>query len=215
MDNEPHLSRKEKDKLRRINHFLDAAEGMMARKGYFQTSIEDVAHEAQYATGTLYKYFKSKEDLFIKLLMRKAEPHYCDLEKSVLGMSCPRKQLLAMLDAKIQFFLSHREYMNVFCREIPRPSLNQLASFEDVKKFHERLSRFIENIFMRGIAEGIFYPCSLQQARAAYIGLSNEVLLQAIESPLSQVHLDELRIFLHQAISRLFIIELNGSVTRS
>jgi AcrR family transcriptional regulator len=48
------------DKRRRI---LDAALKTFAARGYHGTAVPDVAHEARVATGTLYHYFDSKEQL--------------------------------------------------------------------------------------------------------------------------------------------------------
>src|SRR5437667_1275842 len=52
------------DKRERI---LDAAERSFARHGFFAAKVSDVAKEAGVADGTIYLYFKSKDDLLISL----------------------------------------------------------------------------------------------------------------------------------------------------
>ncbi|MCU0588187.1 MAG: TetR family transcriptional regulator [Syntrophobacteraceae bacterium] len=54
---------------------LDAAVKVFASKGFFQAKVSEIAREAQVADGTVYLYFKSKDDLLISIFevkMRKA-----------------------------------------------------------------------------------------------------------------------------------------------
>lgn len=60
--------RKQREKERRINTILNSAEELFARKGYQQTNIDEIADLAEVSTGTIYFYFKNKEDLLIKLM---------------------------------------------------------------------------------------------------------------------------------------------------
>ena len=58
------------DKRERI---LDAAERIFARDGFFAAKVADVAREAGVADGTIYLYFKSKDDLLISLFESRME----------------------------------------------------------------------------------------------------------------------------------------------
>jgi AcrR family transcriptional regulator len=49
---------------------LDAAAALIQRWGYRKTTIEDVAREAGVGKGTIYLHWKTREDLFIALLLR-------------------------------------------------------------------------------------------------------------------------------------------------
>ncbi|MBW2637706.1 MAG: helix-turn-helix transcriptional regulator, partial [Deltaproteobacteria bacterium] len=58
--------RRLREKEQRFKTILSAAETLFARKGYNQTSIEEIADLAEVSTGSVYFYFKNKEDLLIK-----------------------------------------------------------------------------------------------------------------------------------------------------
>lgn len=60
--------RRLREKEQRYNTILKAAETLFAQKGYHQTSIEEIADSAEVSTGSVYFYFKNKEDLLIKLM---------------------------------------------------------------------------------------------------------------------------------------------------
>jgi len=56
------------DKRERI---LDASERIFARHGFFAARVSEIAKEAGVADGTIYLYFKSKDDLLISLFQRR------------------------------------------------------------------------------------------------------------------------------------------------
>ena len=60
--------RRLREKEQRYNTILKAAETLFAQKGYHQTSIEEIADLAEVSTGSVYLYFKSKEDLLITMM---------------------------------------------------------------------------------------------------------------------------------------------------
>lgn len=60
--------RRQREREERLGIILDAAERFFAEEGYHKTSMEKIADEAEVSVGSLYLYFKNKEDLLIKLL---------------------------------------------------------------------------------------------------------------------------------------------------
>ncbi|MCP4134506.1 MAG: TetR/AcrR family transcriptional regulator [bacterium] len=54
-------------KLRK-KHILECAKKLFSKKGYYNTQISDIIQEANIARGTVYQYFKNKDDIFITLL---------------------------------------------------------------------------------------------------------------------------------------------------
>ena len=59
-----------RDRERRI---LAAARRLFDRNGYAKTSMEEVAERAGLAVGTLYNYFRSKDDLLLAIMRREAD----------------------------------------------------------------------------------------------------------------------------------------------
>jgi len=62
--------RREREKLQRQNDILDAAEKVFFEKGYNAAKMDDVAEAAELSKGTLYLYFKNKEELYFGLTYR-------------------------------------------------------------------------------------------------------------------------------------------------
>jgi AcrR family transcriptional regulator len=59
--------RRKREKLRRRQEIADAAKKVFTRKGFKGATMEDIAGEAELSPGTLYLYFRSKDELFAYL----------------------------------------------------------------------------------------------------------------------------------------------------
>src|SRR5262249_35351087 len=58
------------DNDEREQQILDAAAAVIIRQGYDKTTMSDIAHEAGASRGTVYLYFKGKEEIFEALALR-------------------------------------------------------------------------------------------------------------------------------------------------
>ena len=77
------LSRREKEKLRQRQEMLAAGLTLFSEKGYHNVSMLEIAEKSEFATGTLYKFFKNKEDLYKTLMVEQADKfHDCLLYTS-------------------------------------------------------------------------------------------------------------------------------------
>src|SRR5512147_2676030 len=87
------------DKRERI---LSAAERIFARHGFFAAKVSDVAKEAGVADGTIYLYFKSKDDLLISLFERRMQQVNDTLRAATARVKSPKDQLRAFVTAYLQ-----------------------------------------------------------------------------------------------------------------
>jgi AcrR family transcriptional regulator len=62
--------RRQREREQRLETILSAAGRLFAREGYHRSGMERIADEAEVSVGTVYFYFKNKEDLLVKLLDR-------------------------------------------------------------------------------------------------------------------------------------------------
>lgn len=58
------LTRRERERIRREEEIIAAAEKIFGQKGFESTSMDEIALEAQFTKRTLYQYFENKEDLY-------------------------------------------------------------------------------------------------------------------------------------------------------
>lgn len=66
--NKNKLSRKEREYNRHRKEILEVALDLFSEKGLYAVTMVDVAKEAEFSVGTIYKFFKNKEDIYKGLI---------------------------------------------------------------------------------------------------------------------------------------------------
>ncbi|MDL5053292.1 TetR/AcrR family transcriptional regulator [Oscillatoria laete-virens NRMC-F 0139] len=149
-------NRKERDRLVREEDFLAAAERLFADKGFHQTSMEDIARVAEYGTGTIYRYFKSKTELYHELLNRKAVIYFDFVRDEVAKQKSPREKLHALFHSKVNFFRKHRAFMTIYFSEIVGQECNLSAGVSDkTREVHEKYQELVRQTLRAGIKKGV------------------------------------------------------------
>lgn len=72
---EPKLTRRERENLRQRDDIFEAALRLFSERGYHNVSMSQIAGEAEFGIGTLYKFFDNKENLYKALIMEKDSSH--------------------------------------------------------------------------------------------------------------------------------------------
>jgi len=106
------------DKRERI---LTAAERIFARHGFFAAKVSDVAKDAGVADGTIYLYFKSKDDLLISLFERRMQQLNRALRAAIAGLP-PREQLRALIRTYLQLVADEPAEAEVLTIELRQSS---------------------------------------------------------------------------------------------
>lgn len=60
-------TRRDREQLRHRAEILSGAEAVFAQKGFYHATMEEIAQRAEFAIGSLYKYFRSKEAIYMAL----------------------------------------------------------------------------------------------------------------------------------------------------
>jgi AcrR family transcriptional regulator len=106
--------RKERERLQRRSDIIDAAEKVFFSKGFESSTMEDVAEEAELSKGTLYLYFRSKEDLQFAIFMRGSDILMKMMEDHLSEGSNGYTRLLELADSFIRFSRENSNYFRLF-----------------------------------------------------------------------------------------------------
>lgn len=63
-------SRKVREKLNRKNAIIDGAEEVFFNKGFYNSTMDDIARQAEFTKKTIYSYFNSKEEIYYEIMLR-------------------------------------------------------------------------------------------------------------------------------------------------
>lgn len=100
---------------------LDAAEVIFAKHGFFAAKVSDVAKEAGVADGTIYLYFKSKDDLLISLFERRMQQLNTALKAAIAGKP-PLVALKAFIRAYVELLSTEPAATEVLTIELRQSS---------------------------------------------------------------------------------------------
>lgn len=88
----------------RRDHLVDTALELFNRDGYHATGIDRILAEAGVAKMTLYKHFKSKDDLILAVLRRREQLFLERLTSRIELATTPKERLLGLFDALDEWF---------------------------------------------------------------------------------------------------------------
>ena len=147
------MARPHQDPEIRINEILDAADQLFFTKGYYATTISDIAKKMGVAQGMLYYYFKSKEDILEKLLNRHAFALISEIKSLLFCSTSPTEKIALVASAA----LNKASYKDGLLLNMLYDTRN--LQIKD-KLFHQlelALSPWLLKIIQEGIANHDFY----------------------------------------------------------
>lgn len=156
-EQEPKLSRKERESALHRAEILNAAEQVFGECGFVSARMEEIARRAEFAVGTLYKFFKSKEDLYRALLYEKSQVLrkrlHTELERDV----SPPEMIANLFQTRIGLFWEHHTFFRLFFHEIGGAICDPRAGFTaEIWEEYQDYLKVQEAVFQQGIDAGEF-----------------------------------------------------------
>jgi TetR/AcrR family fatty acid metabolism transcriptional regulator len=117
--------RRTDDKRQRI---LQAAVKVFARKGYHGARVSEIARRADVADGTIYLYFRNKEDILVSLFDEIMSEHLQDKKRHLASLRDAPSRLLVIAETHLRLLGGNRDLAVVFQVEL-RQSIQFLERF--------------------------------------------------------------------------------------
>ena len=162
---------KNNDKYQRI---LDAAVKVFADQGFFQSTISQIAREAQVADGTIYLYFKNKDDILVQFFSYKTTQVFEQFRKSVDQADTAIEKLRNLIRSHLDAFQRDRSMAVVYQSEThqtSRPAEPQIRAMS--KMYLDIISEIVEQGQQQGSIRKDLY---LGLVRRFIIGAVDEVI---------------------------------------
>lgn len=123
---------------RRAQQIVDIAETLFHRKGYAQTTMEDIAKETGLLKGSLYYYVKSKEDLLYMVVsdVHEVARQQLDSARARTDLAAGER-LLLFVDAQVRYNAAHVTRVAVYHHEWHRLEGDRRAEVRSRRKEYE------------------------------------------------------------------------------
>ncbi|MEZ4400924.1 MAG: TetR/AcrR family transcriptional regulator [Kofleriaceae bacterium] len=141
----------EVERAAKRDRILDAAERVFAERGFFAAKVADIAKEAGVADGTIYLYFKNKDDLLITLFESRMERVNALLAEAIAAATSPRDRLRAFVRAYLALIAEQPTAAEVLTIEL-RQSTKFMREYSP-HRFGELL-RLLAGVIAEGQAAG-------------------------------------------------------------
>lgn len=148
--------RKEREKEQRRKAILEAAENIFFKKGIDLSTMDEVAEEAELSKGTLYLYFKSKEDIQFAIFQRGAEILVSMFNSAISTKNTGLENLLSLGRTFIEFSGKYHDYFTLFIaiQSSKMHTLNvEPGALEYYFRFQSPLT-LVQSCVEQGIADG-------------------------------------------------------------
>lgn len=145
------LERKEREKEQRKNDIIDAAEKVFFEKGYENATMDEVADKAELSKGTLYLYFKTKEELHMAVSVRALKILKKMLMNAVSEKNSTWENILAIGRSYVEFAREFQDYFR---------TILHFENKECMDHIQQKYAEFAEeadpmSLFIRMLEKGI------------------------------------------------------------
>jgi AcrR family transcriptional regulator len=175
------VTRKAREGLVRRRDLLAAAEVLFAKNGFYKTTMAEIAEEAEFAIGTLYQMFKSKEEIYLSLVDEKVTAYLYEVEAHARDAQGAAAQIEAVIRTKLNFFEHHRNFFRIYVAEWSGSEWTAKSAFGDRiwKKLLAHLD-LMAAIIEEGSRRGEFKPIPSREAAFALNGMMNSTIFHWI-----------------------------------
>lgn len=153
----------------------------LSEKGFEKSRLQDIADKAGVGKGTLYLYFKDKEELYISSMEYLMQQWYANAQKVIDKETDAETKINEYFDVTLKGIVKNRSFAKIIMREMPS-FLLKVKTRDDhgpIKMYKLRSSQIAE-VIEQGKREGAFMDMDTEIAAGIVIGSLNTFMMQYI-----------------------------------
>ncbi len=180
------------------------AKEVFAEHGYQGTTLDAVAKRLGMSKGTIYIYYRNKDDLFLQVVEELIAGILESTAQDAKASKPPLEKLASMVRRKMEYFEHERDFFRIYLHEkqgldVAPKDLHKQALREMYRQSVDTLAGVIQE----GIEAGVIRPMDSRRLACCLQEMSHSILLQRIQGK-AKVSLEEdvdqlLELFLHGA----------------
>ena len=136
--------------LYKSKRILRAAESVFSEKGYIQATISEIAKMSNVSEGTIYEYFKNKDDLLFSIPEQRFKEHIAQSDE-IFELKTPLRKLRRFIRYHFYLYMTEPNFVKVFLLHI---QLSQRFYGSQVYKTFQQYTKIITDVLEEGKKEG-------------------------------------------------------------
>jgi TetR/AcrR family transcriptional regulator len=173
------IGRKKREYLAHRKEILSAAQRVFAAKGFFPSTMSDIAREAEFGIGTLYNYFKSKEELFFTLIDNKMEEINRLVKTELSQKTLAVERIEKVLKGLFEYIEGNRDFFRIYISEQNR--FGWTVKDDLGKVIYTKMITYINilaKVMRQGINEGEFKSMDPMDMAHSLLGIVNSLVIE-------------------------------------
>ena len=162
---------KQVEKNHKYHQILEAAIKVFARQGFHQSTVAQIAKEAGVADGTIYLYFKNKDDILVQFFNYKTKQVFDSFRAEVARTESSLDKLRYLIRRHLEEFQRNREMAVVYQVETHQNSRLAEPQIREMSKMYRDI---ISEIVEKGQQEGAI-------RKDLYVGLVKRFIIGAVD----------------------------------
>ena len=151
----------------KLEEILEAASQVFAQKDFHEVLIDEIAEVGGIGKGTVYRYFRTKEDLYFAVILRGLDRLDVVLSAALPQEASPARRLERIAREILTFFWHQRSLLMLVYRD--ERSLR--ARHGGLRERHERLVRQVQEAILDGIQRREFRGVDPYTAAEMFLGM--------------------------------------------
>ena len=178
---DPRTKRKQREYEARRQDILSAAESLFSKNGFFKTSMAEIASASQFAMGTVYRFFKSKEEIYISIVEDKVEELVGLLDEKVGRAKTASDKINTFIQVKLAYADRNRDFFRIYVSEWSGFEWTVKSAFgERVWKLYMAQVDMVTDLIRQGIRRKEFRKMDPKDAAFALHGMLNSTMYVGI-----------------------------------
>jgi AcrR family transcriptional regulator len=151
------VSRREREKEERRKYILDKAQTLFAQKGYMGTSMAEIAGASEFAVGSLYSFFKSKEEILATIFEEHIEKVIAEVKQTHDDKKLsPREKIESCLESLVRIYVDNQDFFRIYiaeARDVEWGVRTEVGEY--IYKGNQRFQKILGDVFREAMKDGV------------------------------------------------------------
>lgn len=135
----------------RSAEILEAARKVFARKGFEQTTVDDIAAAAGVAKGTLYLYFRSKREIYLAALREGVLALQEESDRRMSAALNAPDKLRAFISTRVRYSEEHRDFFRIYYSEFANFFVPLAPAAKGMRELYLRQAQKLEVVLEQAV----------------------------------------------------------------
>jgi AcrR family transcriptional regulator len=163
----------------RTLEILNAARSLFARKGFTGTTMDDIAEEAGLAKGTLYLYFSSKQDIYLKALQVAVASLIEQTDKEMASCRTIQEKIRAYVVSRLKYAEENRDFCKIYLQEVGS-CIHPATVNKEYRNFDQRRTQALKQVLKEARQRGEIRSIRLEAAAAIILDMTRGLIMHRL-----------------------------------